>query len=188
MLKFVPTGILITLFPEIVPALVEILAPVVSAKLTCHVVPLHTPLPTVSLGNVQVVGQSELGVVTDAEVVQPAPLEAVIVTVVFFAIPDTDVLLIVPIFEETPLIASEMKSTLYDVPLQERFPTVKEGFEQEGHCLAGTFTTVLTEQPDLEAVIVTSVPLGILITLSPDTVPAEDVTVTVLSNFVKYAV
>ena len=64
-------------------------------------------------------------------------------------------------------------------------PTVKEGLEQEGHCLAGTLTTVLTEHPGLDAVIVTSVPLGIFTTLSPETVPAEAVTETVLSNFVK---
>ena len=106
MLKFVPTGILITLFPLIVPAFVEIIAPVVSVKLACQVVPLHTPFPTVNFGNVHVVGQSAFGVVIDAEVVHPAPFEAVIVTVAFLEIPDTEVLPIVPKLEVTPLIAS----------------------------------------------------------------------------------
>ena len=44
----VPTDIPVTLFPEIVPEVVWIVAPVVSLKLNSHEVPLQTAFPTIN--------------------------------------------------------------------------------------------------------------------------------------------
>ena len=97
--------IFVTLFPEIVPAVVVIVAFVFSVKLNSHVLPVQILLPAVNFGNTHAVGQSRLGVLTVVVDVQPAPLEAIIVTEEFLStfvieFPET-----VPLLEVTPFVA-----------------------------------------------------------------------------------
>jgi hypothetical protein len=183
--KLVPTEIPVTLFVPFVPALTTIVAPVDSTKLTSHVVPLQIPLPAVNCGVTQEEGQSTFGVDTETELVHPAPLEAVRVTVLFFKIPVTEFPLTVPSEAITPFVAFVKKFNVYVEPLQFTLPAVIEGFVQEGHVLEDTVNLVVSLHPDNVAEITTLVPLGILITLSPETVPAEAVTFTLLFNFKK---
>jgi hypothetical protein len=165
-----------------------IVAPVVSKKLNCHVVPLQVPVPAVNCGNIHVFGQSIFGVVTIADVVHPDPLDAVIVTEVFLATPVILFEPTVPTDETTPLVAFVKKLILYEVPSQAILPAVRDGFTQVGQDFDSTSMIVEFEQPDVVAVKVTLVPLGIFITLSPETVPALAETETLDDAFKKNTV
>ena len=90
-----------------------------------------------------------------------------------------------PVLETTPLEALDVKLIAYEEPLQLILPAVYEGFKQDGHCIEGNVILVDVPHPTSEPVTVTAVPLGILIILSPLTVPAVAVTDTLLFNFEK---
>mgnify|MGYP003414426910 CR=1 FL=1 len=69
---FTPTGMLITVLPDTVPALL-VTVPFEALKLTVYVpVPVHRALPTLKLGTcVHVAGTGQLGAVTTNEVISP---------------------------------------------------------------------------------------------------------------------
>ena len=178
-------AILITLFPETVPEVVVIVAFVFSVKLNSHVLPVQILLPAVNFGNTHAVGQSKFGVLTVVVEVQPAPLEAIIVTEEFLStlvieFPET-----IPLLDETPPVAFVKKFMVYEVPLQEISPAVNDGLIQVGHCFAGITTDVDVPQPVKVAVIVGLEVLGTFTILSPLTVPAVVETDTEALAFVK---
>lgn len=153
--------------------------------------PLHTPLPAVTLGGAVHTDEGQLDGLLTTAVVVPQPLADfdVRVTLVPTAIPVTVLPDMVP--AEAVTIPLLLNVTLYvPVPLHTALPAVKEGAAVEGALIV----IVLVVQPLSVIVAVTAVPVATPLMVPdvepappPVTVPVEAVTVEV-EVFVKFTV
>jgi hypothetical protein len=128
-----PIGILITVFPEIVPALEVIVAlsETLNAKLNVPI-PEQTPCPALSVGVTHPLGVIQLAGLVTVIFVEAHPFNDVAVntTLVPTAIPVIMLPLIVPV--EAEMVPLVLKLTLYVVPLQIALLTVIKGATKDG--------------------------------------------------------
>jgi hypothetical protein len=154
------------------------------------VAPLQVPAEKLADGVAHGVLQSA-GAFTVTALVQPAPKAAVIVTFIPVGIPVMVLPLTVPAVAVIVDPAVAENTTLYTPPpLHTPLPAVRPGGVQPGvpGQLVGLATTAMVvPQPLVDvAVSVTSVPVGISVTVLPLTVPADAVTMPLLLNVTLY--